>query len=266
MRRALVAVGLASMAVTFAVIPSAAAATSNSDQQLAWCSPACSWRPISRPAGPRPHAGRCPTPSSKPRPRRSPAASRSSCSPGPTTATREIMELRARAIEREQLGERLRVGRQGGDGDAPGRRRTHPHMPRQAVHRRVQGGTGQTEEARQRIASIETDLAPIDGVRLGDENVVYQGTVVVGMKDGTSQTVGLGVVSVRVGDAVAGTPTPPTPTSRPSCNRRSSRRSIASATRSQPPDADGVGDHTQPSRRCTGSSPSGSAAQRGLVA
>jgi len=41
-------------------------------------------------------------------------------------------------------------------------------------------------------------------VRLGDEAALYHRTVDVGLKDGTNQTIGLGVVSVRVGDAVAG--------------------------------------------------------------
>jgi hypothetical protein len=54
------------------------------------------------------------------------------------------------------------------------------------------------------LVSVDTSIAPVTDVRIGDEAVAYQGTVDVGFKDGTSQSVGLGIVSVRVGKAVAG--------------------------------------------------------------
>jgi hypothetical protein len=54
------------------------------------------------------------------------------------------------------------------------------------------------------IRSVTTHIAPVDGVRIGDQAVVYQGTVDVALKNGTSQRIGLGVLTVRVGDALAG--------------------------------------------------------------
>ncbi len=54
------------------------------------------------------------------------------------------------------------------------------------------------------ISSVNTSIAPVSDVRIGDEAVAYQGTVDVGFKDGTTLTIGLGVVSARVGDAVIG--------------------------------------------------------------
>ncbi|HEY3670131.1 MAG TPA: hypothetical protein VGN51_04285 [Acidimicrobiia bacterium] len=55
-----------------------------------------------------------------------------------------------------------------------------------------------------KIASVDTSIAPVADVRIGDEAVAYQGTVDVGLKDGTHESIGLGIVSVRVGKAVAG--------------------------------------------------------------
>ena len=54
------------------------------------------------------------------------------------------------------------------------------------------------------ITSVNTSIAPVTDVRIGDEAVAYQGTVDVSFKDGTTLTIGLGVVSARVGDAVVG--------------------------------------------------------------
>lgn len=52
------------------------------------------------------------------------------------------------------------------------------------------------------VASVSAKIAPVTGVRIGDQAVVYQGVVDVGLKNGTSQTIGVGYLSVRVGDAV----------------------------------------------------------------
>jgi len=55
-----------------------------------------------------------------------------------------------------------------------------------------------------RLKSVTTTLGRENGIRLGDEAVVYQGTVDVGLKDGTTLTTGLGLVAVRAGRALAG--------------------------------------------------------------
>ena len=54
------------------------------------------------------------------------------------------------------------------------------------------------------LKSITTNLGRQDGIRLGDDAVVYQGTVDVSLKNGAKQTVGLGLVAVRAGRALAG--------------------------------------------------------------
>jgi hypothetical protein len=54
------------------------------------------------------------------------------------------------------------------------------------------------------LKSVTTTLGREDGIRLGDEAVVYQGTVDVALKNGTKQTIGLGLVAVRAGRALAG--------------------------------------------------------------
>lgn len=54
------------------------------------------------------------------------------------------------------------------------------------------------------VTSVSAAIAPVTDVRIGDEAVAYQGTVDIAMKDGTTQTIGVGIVSARVGDAVAG--------------------------------------------------------------
>ena len=52
------------------------------------------------------------------------------------------------------------------------------------------------------IASVNTVIAPVTDLRIGDEAIAYQGTVDITDKDGTVQTIGLGIVSARVDDAV----------------------------------------------------------------
>lgn len=54
-----------------------------------------------------------------------------------------------------------------------------------------------------RLKSVGTRLGRESGIRLGDDAVVYQGTLDIGLKDGTVQTIGLGFVTVRVGAALA---------------------------------------------------------------
>jgi hypothetical protein len=60
------------------------------------------------------------------------------------------------------------------------------------------------KSVRKQLKSVTTDVGRVTGIRIGDDAVVYQGTVVVGLKNGTSQTFGLGFVTVRVGTALAG--------------------------------------------------------------
>jgi hypothetical protein len=60
------------------------------------------------------------------------------------------------------------------------------------------------EEAAKELRSVRASIVPVEGVTIGDEAVVYEGTVRVAWRDGTSETVGLGVVAVRVDDAIAG--------------------------------------------------------------
>jgi hypothetical protein len=54
------------------------------------------------------------------------------------------------------------------------------------------------------ITSVSAAVAPVADVRIGDEAVAYQGTLAVALADGTTQTIGIGVVTARVGDAVVG--------------------------------------------------------------
>jgi hypothetical protein len=54
------------------------------------------------------------------------------------------------------------------------------------------------------VTSVTTSIAPVPDVRLGDQAVAYQGTVDVGLKDGTTETIGIGFASARVGKAVSG--------------------------------------------------------------
>ncbi len=54
------------------------------------------------------------------------------------------------------------------------------------------------------IASVDTSITPVSDVRIGDQAVAYQGAVDVELQDGSHQSIGLGLVSARVGKAVAG--------------------------------------------------------------
>jgi hypothetical protein len=54
------------------------------------------------------------------------------------------------------------------------------------------------------LKSVTTTLGRVEGIRLGDDAVVYQGTLDVGLENGTKQTIGLGFVAVRAGRALAG--------------------------------------------------------------
>jgi hypothetical protein len=54
------------------------------------------------------------------------------------------------------------------------------------------------------VTSATTSIGAVPDVRIGDEAVAYQGTVDVGLKDGTTQTIGIGFAATRVGKAVAG--------------------------------------------------------------
>ncbi len=66
------------------------------------------------------------------------------------------------------------------------------------------GELRKNKQVAKQLKSVTTDIARADGVRIGDDAVVYQGTVDVGLKDGTRQTIGLGFVTVRVGTALTG--------------------------------------------------------------
>lgn len=57
---------------------------------------------------------------------------------------------------------------------------------------------------RNQIVSVDTSIAPVADVRIGDQAVAYQGTVDVVLKHGSTQTIGLGVVTARVGRALVG--------------------------------------------------------------
>jgi hypothetical protein len=54
------------------------------------------------------------------------------------------------------------------------------------------------------LESVKVDISLLSGVQIGDEAVAYEGKVDVAMKDGTVQTIGLGAISVRVGNALSG--------------------------------------------------------------
>lgn len=66
------------------------------------------------------------------------------------------------------------------------------------------GELAKNKRIAKQITGITTDIAPLDGVRIGDEAVVYQGTVTVTLKVGAPQKIGLGVMSVRTGRALVG--------------------------------------------------------------
>jgi hypothetical protein len=54
------------------------------------------------------------------------------------------------------------------------------------------------------LKSVKTDIRLVDGVSIGDQAIAYEGAVDVGLKDGTTETIGLGLVSVRLGSTLAG--------------------------------------------------------------
>jgi hypothetical protein len=62
----------------------------------------------------------------------------------------------------------------------------------------------QDEQTGPQVTSVTTTISPVPNVRIGDEAVAYQGTVDVGLKDGSTQTIGLGFAAARVDDAIAG--------------------------------------------------------------
>ncbi len=66
------------------------------------------------------------------------------------------------------------------------------------------GELAKNKRVAKQITGVTTDIAPIAGVRIGDEAVVYQGTVTVTLKAGAPQKIGLGVMSVRTGRALVG--------------------------------------------------------------
>jgi hypothetical protein len=61
----------------------------------------------------------------------------------------------------------------------------------------------QSKAVADRIRSVKTSVAPVPDIHVGDEAIAYQGVTDVGLKDGTTQAIGLGIVSTRVGGAVA---------------------------------------------------------------
>lgn len=53
------------------------------------------------------------------------------------------------------------------------------------------------------LGSVKADVGRLDGVEIGDEAVAYEGTIDVGLKDGTVTTIGLAIIAVRVDNAIA---------------------------------------------------------------
>jgi hypothetical protein len=66
------------------------------------------------------------------------------------------------------------------------------------------GELAKKKRVAKQITRITTDVKPLEGVRIGDEAIVYQGNVTVNLKVGAPQTIGLGVMSVRAGRALDG--------------------------------------------------------------
>ena len=62
----------------------------------------------------------------------------------------------------------------------------------------------QDPKTRNQVTSVTTTIGTLPDVRIGDEAVVYQGTVDVGLKDGSTQVIALGFAASRVGKAIAG--------------------------------------------------------------
>jgi hypothetical protein len=59
------------------------------------------------------------------------------------------------------------------------------------------------KQVKQQLKSVKVDIGPLAGVQIGDEAAAYEGTVDVGLKDGTVTTIGLAVIAVRVDNAIA---------------------------------------------------------------
>ena len=118
------------------------------------------------------------------------------------------------------------------------------------------------------LKSITTNLGRQDGIRLGDAAVVYQGTVDVSLKNGAKQTVGLGLVAVRAGRALAGVfvHVRPGHLGRAPTGDRRIGHEVATGGAGGVTSCAAVGVHTRPSRRPISSSTCGSAAQLVLVA
>jgi hypothetical protein len=66
------------------------------------------------------------------------------------------------------------------------------------------GELTRTKEVAKELASVRTSVKPVSGIVIGDQAIAYQGAVDVALKDGTTQSIGLGVVTARVGNAVSG--------------------------------------------------------------
>ena len=60
------------------------------------------------------------------------------------------------------------------------------------------------EKTAAQVTSVNTAIAAVPDVRIGDQAVAYQGTVDIGLKDGTTETIGLGFAASRVDKAVSG--------------------------------------------------------------
>jgi hypothetical protein len=60
------------------------------------------------------------------------------------------------------------------------------------------------EKTAAQVTSVTTEIAAVPDVRIGDQAVAYQGTVDIGLKGGTTETIGLGFATSRVGKAVSG--------------------------------------------------------------
>jgi hypothetical protein len=54
------------------------------------------------------------------------------------------------------------------------------------------------------VSSIAVSIAAVPGLRIGDDAVAYQGPVAVQLRNGSRQTIDLGIAAVRVGEAVSG--------------------------------------------------------------
>jgi hypothetical protein len=60
------------------------------------------------------------------------------------------------------------------------------------------------KQVAKQLKSVKVAIGRLDGLQIGNEAAAYEGTVDVGLKDGTVTTIGLAVIAVRVDDAIAG--------------------------------------------------------------